>query len=46
MDTRPRIACQNVWPDYHPYPGDPIHPLACSCSGRGWYLSRTIRGRR
>lgn len=29
--------CQNVFDDYYPEAGDPFHPLACSCTGRGWY---------
>lgn len=30
-------ACQNEWPDYKPTFGESRHPIACSCSGRGWY---------
>lgn len=29
--------CVNEWPDYKRTFGDPVHPLACSCIGRGWY---------
>jgi hypothetical protein len=29
--------CQNDWPDYERHFGDPVHPLACSCTGKGWY---------
>lgn len=30
--------CENTWPDYEPrWPIDPPHPLACACSGRGYY---------
>jgi hypothetical protein len=32
------IRCENAWPDYRPlYDGEGVHPLACSCTGRGWY---------
>ena len=29
--------CENAWPDYKREFGEPEHPLACSCTGRGWY---------
>lgn len=31
------LRCENEWPDYDRHFGDPAHPIACSCSGRGWY---------
>lgn len=31
------LRCENAWPDYIPRFGEPAHPTACSCSGRGWY---------
>lgn len=32
-----RRTCENEWPDYRPDFDEPVHPIACSCSGRGSY---------
>lgn len=31
------FKCMNDFPDYQSRLGEPVHPLACSCTGRGWY---------
>lgn len=31
------LRCENSWPDYDRHFGDLVHPLVCSCTGRGWY---------
>ena len=41
LDSRfisPKVVrrCRNEWPDYEREPYGPVHPLACSCGGRGW----------
>lgn len=31
------LRCENEWPDYKPSFADPKHPIACACTGRGWF---------
>lgn len=42
LDSRvamPKVVmrCEDEWPDYERHILDPVHPLACSCTGRGWH---------
>lgn len=41
------LRCENEFPEYDRHPGDPVHPLACSCTGRGWYeITSTVLAER
>lgn len=37
--ARPKSVrrCENEWTDYEGLLGDTLHPIACACSGRGWF---------
>jgi ribosomal protein L37AE/L43A len=31
------LRCLDQHPDYDRHLGDPVHPLVCTCTGRGWF---------